>query len=301
MAFRIAISTFIFLLASWGAQAESLPSSSDSQAGAAAQRQKWSLHVPSDGRVIYRGVASLDGAGSPQAGILYPAPNLGGFVAALITHGLINESIKQNQKDKLQSDADKVLTHYSKVIDSFSLEDLMRRALSFMTSELDVSLLLGNPKEGEKTGIESYPVFSLTQDQTAIILDNTIVIHAQGDVQENTYKNTVRIISRPNNRVDSSEYWTASDGENLKTESARLVAESFDIAFRDLSATLESGGETFRTIRYREGGTEKFERAKVVVNRCDRLVIRSLRGTLMSVPLSEVASQLAKAEKGCTP
>jgi hypothetical protein len=301
MAFRIAISTFLFLLASWGAQAESLPNRSDSQAGVAALRQKWSLHVPSDGRVIYRGVASLDGVGSPQAGVLYPAPNLGGFVAALITHGIINESIKQNQKDKLQSDADKVLARYSMVIDSFSLEDLMRRALLLSASGVDISLLLGSPEEGKQFAIECSPVFSLTQDQTAIILDNSITIHAQGIAPENTYKNSVRIISKPNNLIDSSEFWTANDGENLKAESARLVAESLNIAFHDLTSSIESGGETFRTIRYREGGTEKFERAKLLINRCDRLVIRSLRGTLMSVPLSEAASQLAKAENSCTP
>jgi len=235
----LAIGSFLLLVAAWGARADDVPAKSASDAGSVAESEKWSLRVPPDGRVVYRGVVSYDGAGSGQAGMLYPAPNLGGFVAALITHGLINESIKQSQKDRLQSDADKVLTRYSVVIESFSLEELMRRALLFTAPGADVSLQQGAAEEGGRMGIESYPVFSLTQDQTAIILDNAIVIHTRGTARENAYKNTVRIISKPNNLVDPSEFWTANNGENLKVESARLVAESFDIAFRDLSSTIE--------------------------------------------------------------
>jgi hypothetical protein len=40
-----------------------------------------------------------------------------------------------------------------------------------------------------------------------------------------------------------------------------------------------------RTVRYRLGGEERMERAQVLSERCDRLLIRNLRGWLMSVPV----------------
>jgi hypothetical protein len=38
-------------------------------------------------------------------------------------------------------------------------------------------------------------------------------------------------------------------------------------------------------VRYNEGGTERMERAQVVSEQCGQLVLRTLRGNLISVPV----------------
>lgn len=48
--------------------------------------------------------------------------------------------------------------------------------------------------------------------------------------------------------------------------------------------------QPFRTIRYVEGTAEKMERAQLVSEHCGRLVIKTLRGSLMSVPVKASAS-----------
>ena len=40
-----------------------------------------------------------------------------------------------------------------------------------------------------------------------------------------------------------------------------------------------------RTVRYRQGNAERIERAQVLAERCDRLLLRNLRGWLLSVPV----------------
>jgi hypothetical protein len=51
--------------------------------------------------------------------------------------------------------------------------------------------------------------------------------------------------------------------------------------------------DAYRTVRYPQGSSEQIERATLMAQSCDRLVIRNLRGTLMSVP--------AQDPQGCQP
>ena len=260
----------------------------------------WSLRLPQDGQVVYRGLASFDEAGTGSASFLYPAPNAGGLIVAVLTHGLLVESAKKDQKDKLQAAADTVLLPYKGVVDNFNHLDLMRRALAKTSTGGKGKLIESSANPGPEMLVESAPVFSLTQDQNAIILDNVVAILMPGAAPGAAYRNTLRIISTAAGATDPVAFWTANDGEKLKDQSAQLVAESLDIAFGDAAAGTNREGIPYRTIRYREGTAEKIERAQVLSNRCDRLVIRNLRGAVMSVPVAPVTT-VASAADHCEP
>lgn len=251
---------------------------------------KWCLRLPQDGHVAYRGVASFDEAGTGTSSFLYPAPNAAGLLVGVLTHGLLVDSAKKKQKDNLQAAADNVLSPYRVVLDNFNYRDLMRRAVEKTLAGTNAKLIEYADNPGHEMIVEIVPIFSLTQDQKTIVLDNTIVIHMAGNVPIATYQNTARVISTPRDADDLAAFWTANDGEKLKDESAQLVAESIDIAFRCAATGVGQGGEAYRTVRYREGSAEKFERAQVLSNHCGRLLIRTLRGTLMSVPASRAAA-----------
>ena len=60
--------------------------------------QRWSLQLPKTDPVAFKGVASFDGAGMAGGAMAYPAPNVGGFLAAVIVHGLINEASKNRRR-----------------------------------------------------------------------------------------------------------------------------------------------------------------------------------------------------------
>lgn len=119
-----------------------------------------------------------------------------------------------------------------------------------------------------------------------------------GTLPASDYRTTIRVVSNPNTNENSVVEWTANNGEKLKDQSAKLLAESFDIAFRDAGDTSDKEKIPERTIRYREGGREKMERAQVLSTQCDRLLIRSLRGTLLSVPIQPI---VAGASDTCGP
>lgn len=216
--------------------------------------------------------------------MLYPAPNAIGLFAAVLTRGLLVESAKQDQKKKFQSEADKVLLPYLETLSQYTSKDLMRRGLE-MTS-------IGGHKEllDEKAApqgewlISSVPLFSFTQDQRAIVLDNVVSIAKSAMPEVPAFQGAIRVVSPAKRDDDLAKFWTANQGERLKSETAGLFAESLDIALAEVVGSFEKAASNFRTVRYFEGDTEKIERAQIVSERCDRLVLRTLRGSLMSVP-----------------
>jgi hypothetical protein len=229
-------------------------------------------------------VASFDQAGLGTASLLYPAPNAGGFLAALLTHGFLLEGSKNAQLEKIQQSANRVLAPYQAVISTFEHRDLMKRGLEKIAWGGTKMLIEFSEKPDTGLIVESVPLFSMTQDQTAIVLDNAIAIHGANAPATSAYKNIFRIVSEPQKRTDLVTYWTANDGENLKSESASLLAESLELAFRDLDGEPAAGIKPHRTVRYFEGTAEKMERGQIVSETCNRIVLRNLRGWLMAVP-----------------
>ena len=257
----------------------------------------WSLRLPKDDIVVYKGVVSFDAAGVGSAPILYPAPNAVGLLAAVITHGLIVESSKKAQKDKLQEAADQVLSPYQAVLSNYKHKELMQRGLEKTSTGGGKRLVEFSDRPDSDWFIESAPTFSITQDQSVIILDNAISIYARDAAAPPAFQNSVRVISQAKVDTDLARFWTADQGEKLKEESAALFAESLDIALREVAGGSAQNSNAFKTIRYVEGSTEKMERAQIISERCNRVVIKTLRGSLMSVPSRQGVAGAAAADQ----
>jgi len=261
----------------WARSAES-----PAPAARAASGSDWFLRLPKEEQVVFRGAASFDGAGLDSPAMLYPAPNLAGFLAALATHALILDTQRSNQGKKIQETADQVLAPYRSVLNGYTHRDLMQQALG-RSPGAATGRLVESPDRG--TGgliVESLPVFAMTQDQTALILDNAVAIYAPGAASA-AYRNIVRVVSPPQRRTDLVSFWTAGNGEALKAESARLLAESLELALQDM-ATAQKSGNPHRTVRYFEGTGERMERGQIISDGCRQVVLRNLRGWLMAVP-----------------
>ena len=251
---------------------------------------KWSLRLPQEAQVSYHGLVNYDNAGMSSGPMTYPAPNVAGFVAAIITHAIIVDSVKKAQKDKLQTAADNVLSPYKEVMETFTFSDLVRRAIPKLPTGLHTRFLESSLDPAREIVVESAPVFYHTQDRQAIIIENLVAIHVPGNGPESDYKATVRVVSTPIADGDAIVEQTANNGEKLKDVSAKLFAESFEIAFRDAHDTSDKEKFPQRSIRYREGGIEKIERAQVLSSQCNRLLIRTLRGVLLSVPIQPTST-----------
>lgn len=250
-----------------------------------ARDSNWSLRLPEMENVLYQGVVNHDGAGVGSGSMLYPAPHPAVFLVALVAHGVINESAKSSQKTKMQENADKVLLPYQTALASYGYKELMQQGLAKLPAGGDKKLLSHSEKSPTDWLVESTPVFSMTQDQSALIVDNLILVYASGQRDAAAYKKVVRVVSQTRNETDLVGYWSAENGRNLKQESASLFAESLDIGLNDAVDVTKPNNNPHKTFRYLEGRNEKMERGQLISERCDRLVIRTLRDAPMSIPV----------------
>jgi hypothetical protein len=250
---------------------------------AAPTRPRWALQLPKADPVAFRGLENLDAAGVGSTAMLYPAPNAAGLLAAVIVHGLMNESAKSAQKAQLQQEADRVLLPYRSVLSTYTHAELA----SSVQASLDSS--------EEPWLVDSVPVFALTQDQTALVLDNAVTVRRAGAKGLPAYEGIVRVVSSPMDDSDPLGHWRRDNAAPLRGVASTLMRESVELAVSMAAKTLLGEAKTQRTFRYFEGKTEKVERAALVSEDCSRRVLLTLRATLMSVPLGVAPDTCAGA------
>ena len=269
-------------------------------AGSVVPSKAWGVRLPTIDKVVFRGSVSHDAAGLGTGTFLYPAPGPAGLLVAVLTHGLITDRMRQIQKNQLQNDADQVLQRFKPVLEGFTNRQLIEAGLGKTRVGGKKRLLEATEAAGDAWLIESAPVFSMTQDQRALVLDNAVRIIAPGSTTI-AYAQTVRVVSAPlplppplisttpddSVIVDTAAPWIESQGRRLRDESALLLAESLDAALDDFAEGAVESKSPQRTFRYAEGGSEKMERAQLVAARCGRSLIRTLRGWLMSIPAGD--------------
>lgn len=279
------------------------PAHAQETAAVAGPAVAWALRLPQQEPVLFRGVVNFDGAGQGTSTMMYPAPGLAGLVAAIATHGVLLNASRDKQKSDIELEADKVLLPYQGVLGAYKQRELMTLALVRSNSSGERKLI--DYLDHNESGwiVESTPLFSMTQDQSALVLENTVSVYKPGALRQASYQNIVRVVSQPSAQADLSAYWNAADGRQLKEETASLLALSVDIALQQAILAGATAAVTvipFQTVRYAEGKKVMMERAQLLSQHCGRSLIRTLRGSLMSVPAARRASDTqAPDEAGC--
>jgi hypothetical protein len=264
---------------------------------AATPATAYNLRLPKDEAVSYRGLARFDNAGGPGAQILYPAPGIAGLLVAIATHSAIVEGQKKAEKDRIQAAADAVLVPYRTVLDGYTHRELMQAAIGKIAGAGKL-MAFDAPAGGERV-VESVPVFFMTSDARALVLDAAVVIYGTGGAQAPLFQNVVRVVSEPQGGSDLTEYWNANQGEQLKEKSVQLLTRALEIALAEVHGT-PAREVVHRTVRYAEGGVERMERGQVLGEQCDRVLIKNLRGWLMSLP-AKSGRGTAAAGSACPP
>lgn len=255
----------------------------------------WSLRVPQEPGVTYRGLASFDKAGKGATNTTYMMPGVVGTALAVAAHGLLINNSLQQKKSEIELRADQVLEPYLPVLDALRHEELMTQALTHMHPGSKGKLISHLDMDESGWIVESAPVFFMTQDQGALILENVIAVYAPGALKQASYRNTVRVVSRLVEHADLPTYWNETHGAPLRRHSAALLALSYEIALAQAQIQTGPGpgaavpASAFRTVRYQQGGKQVAERAQLLGEHCGRALIRNLRGWLMSVPLDKSA------------
>jgi len=260
----------------------------DGEASAIAPDLPWSVKLPAEKEVIFHGVTNADAAGLSPGGMVYPAPSPLFLLAAIATHAIILEGSKRGQVSKLQEEADKVLLPYQPVIDKMDARDLVKTALAASPQGKSAKTVDTTPDPQTETILESTPVFWMTADQESIIVDNILSIRKPGGGEKPAYSNVIRVVSPAHNSAAPQTYWMGNS-KNLWETAVKLLAESIEIGLKDANAAATEE-KPFRTVRFNEGRQEKMERAQLLEDRCGRMLLKTLRGSLMSVPRLKTAN-----------
>lgn len=254
--------------------------------GQATRGQNWTLKLPTDDRVVFSGALDFEGASVNSVAMMYPAPNPGVFLASVITHALIVGSQKNSQREQAQESADKVLDLYQPILSTVSYQELARRWVDGMLPGSSRKLIGAAESPGrDEWLIETKPVFLMAQDQRTLSLDAVVSIRTPGAPASAGFQSHIRVIAPAEESTDLAATWAADQGKKLKEVSAWLFSESLNIAMSAAINGTDQTGQPVPTIRYLEGTMEKMERAQLISEHSGRLLIKTLRGSLMSVPV----------------
>lgn len=244
----------------------------------------WTLATLPDDPVPFHGLANMDNAGLGSQAMLYPLAGLGiiGLLAGIATHAAVIGGVRSSQESKLQLAADKVVEPYHDALARFHARDLEQRALALTPSSAVAHLRDAKDAPAGETFVLAVPEFAMTADSAALVLDETVVVRP-ADASDKGVQQVVRVISPPRVEQTPRDAWIADDGAALKATAAALMAESLDVALRHARRPADAG-LAFRTLRYRFGDSERMERAQLLEETCDHLVMRTLRGALLVTP-----------------
>jgi hypothetical protein len=267
----------------------------------------WSLQMTDDEELTFQGVVDLDKAGLNSGQMMYPAPDPATFLVGLLIHGAVVDAQKKKQKAKMQAQADSVLAPYAEILQAYSPREMMTAGLQEMNAGVAGPLLDHGVRADTQWVFVSAPLFLMTQDRKALWLQNNFTIFAPQAAGEESsgatrkrstrnkskkdavpvlYNATIRVLTDMHTADNLEEYWKADNGAVLKRESQKLFAESMRLLVRQLRGDLDRADAPQRTVRYMQGADEKMERAHVIEEHCTRVVARTLRGWITSVPVA---------------
>jgi len=253
----------------------------------------WVIHLPKAEAVQFRGHVNQDKAGMASGAVLYPGPGLAGLLVAITAHGAIQSSALSVQQRQMQAEADKVLVPFQPVLEAFSQRELLAAALA-RWAEGQQRRLIGHEEVAPSAWrLRVDPTFTMTHDQSALLLHAAITVSAPPSATTLVYTNVISVVLRPLEGDNRREQWSADDGRALKTAAAQMLAEALKVGLSDMTNPAQIDDSAFRTLRYREGSALRVERAAVLSQACDRWVIRNLRGWIKSVPANHTGATKA--------
>jgi len=289
------IAAFVVLSAPRVSVAQESPSAAPAAGQALTQGQDrtpqiWSIRAPKLDQITIHGMANLDGAGVASVPMMYPAPNAVGLLAGIVTHGLINGAAKKKKKQRLVDAADQVLVPYQPLLAAYSTRLLLQGSVlrDALREGGGRVFLIGEPSTADWL-VVAEPTFRFSADQRALLIDNAIVFYSPDSRTTPVFKNVVRIVAAPMQGPDEtlSGSWLEDDGSLFKQTLEDLYAQSLSVAIRSMSSSgvvARVDPNSAKTIRYVLGAAERMERGQLLFEDCDRVVIRTLYGTIMSAP-----------------
>jgi hypothetical protein len=270
--------------------------------------EEYTLHLNPEGVVPFSGYVNFDDfTNTPNGqGVVYSGYNGATFLASILAHSAISKSIDKARLSAFESSSEVALAGYSEFLADFKLNNLLDEFWRQNTADHYKSMKLIreiSQFQSPKGMVTSSPSFILTKKNDALIIENVIKRHevqtksskskrkkrsvrTERSKSKYSYENVVVIIS--DEIIDPKNYLSENFGENLKRMSADLFLESINFATQDMNPLSASIKFPQETIRFYIGDILRIERGNVLHRECGRIIFKTLRGWIKSVPQNEV-------------
>ncbi|WOT04117.1 hypothetical protein [Shewanella youngdeokensis] len=255
-------------------------------------KEKTQLYVKiPDSSVILIGKAAPSLNEADQFNMLYPAATPGDFFAGVIAHAIIVESKKNEAKNSAQAAADVAVLPYRPY-----LKDVANQALASQLENIVLargfSLARYEDSQSESDIIlDITPIFLMNQKQDTLTLRTQFLVYPKSEQHKSTkkravlYQNQIEVLSAKIDAALPQEYWLSNNGEQLVNTMRSLLSQTLALgAIQISSIESDHSNRVQHNFRYDDGDTTAFERASVISNDCNRVVINTLRGWLKSIP-----------------
>ncbi|UZJ43678.1 hypothetical protein OOT55_13565 [Marinimicrobium sp. C6131] len=231
--------------------------------------------------IEFRGVSSSDDSVG-SANVLYSgAAGAGGVAAQIAAHAVMVQDAQDRKLENERERANRALEPVSEEVEA--LQSLDPGALTMpghfiVQSELKES----DPLE---LYLETHPIFFVTENLENLSLKNVVVLRQPGRATEQpVYQNVVEIVSD----APITDYTEAHPGETgLEDAVKTLYQKSVLLALDDIRGQLQTNSRQPETFRHQVNGVLRLERGVTVQESCSDLVLRNLRGWIISLPQTE--------------
>lgn len=251
--------------------------------------QKLNLEINKPAKIPYRGLVSNNSITSAGGSILYPGNTAGTLLAAIFTHAVVADSIKESKLNELQELADSKIFSLKPIYEQITFERLLSRQPSIESK----FQLLDADDESTVDGlvVKILPIFYLSQDHSFIKLKNAVSVFKTLKHKKPIYQNLIEVIgvSDVSDGESNLVFWEADN--TLELVSSELFSKSLSLIQKDINDKLPSISKQ-KTFKFSLGESMSVERGNLVEQSCENITIRSLRGWLKTVPRKVIDSNL---------
>ncbi|PCK07129.1 MAG: hypothetical protein COA42_15960 [Alteromonadaceae bacterium] len=280
----------------------------------------YSLTIADENNINYSGYLNYDNY-SNQAGVngaMYSGYNAGSFLATVLAHAMVSKSVDAKKKRKFKAESDEFLSVYESSINTVTSGFLTANFIESLEGEnSSVPVSVVPSMEAHQIGkghILSQPSFVVTQDVTTIIISNRVALFNHGELgvlkaagerkkrkgssssrtPKPVYSNTMVIINNLATEGDVvGDNAVRVGNDNLGALSSELFDQSLRLMLTNMDAQDDVDGKA-ETIKFHIGSNFRVERGVVLEKTCDRVVFKTLRGWIKSVPQESQCSEQAQ-------
>jgi len=240
----------------------------------------WQWSIPVDFEFQLSGAEANDSQGKPGT-MLYPGGNGLIFLASVLTHALINSTANQVKEQSAARRANKIVAPYRELLSQLDLNSLMGDLTTAWPPLGETFLPSGNAKLKNDWLVEVRPAFVLAADARTISAHIWIAFWPSSGSDRPKALRQVQVMSTPIKAEVPESVWKQDEGKRLRATLVGLVAEGLEIGLAD---AFVDPALPQRSVPYTDGREDSIERGQFIRSDCGRVLLRNLRGWLMSLP-----------------